>query len=90
MGLDGDSIDWFKSYLSERSQATSVGEAMSPLAPMTVGVPQGSILGPLLFIIHALNDLPSCNTVSKIVLYADDTGLYFSSNDINKIEETLY
>ena len=88
LGLDQDSIDWFKSYLSERSQTTSVGDIVSAFAPMSIGVPQGSILGPLLFIIY-VNDLPSCKIVSNMTIYADDTVLYYSSNDANKLEETL-
>ena len=88
LGVDEDSLDWFESYLSERSQATSVGESISFPLPVSVGVPQGSILGPLLFVVY-VNDLPSLNLQSKVVLYADDTVLYYSSKYAKELEDKL-
>jgi hypothetical protein len=88
LGVDEDSLDWFESYLSERSQATSVGDSISSPLPVSVGVPQGSILGPLLFVVY-VNDLPSLNLQSKVVLYADDTVLYYSSKYAKDLEDKL-
>ena len=64
---------------------TSVGDALSPAAPMTFGVPEGSVL---VFLVY-INDLPSCQLASEIVLYADDTVIYYSSTDLFDLERNL-
>ena len=85
IGLTDSTVQWFRSYLTNRLQITAVGDAHSSAAKMPVGVPQGSILGPLLFLIY-VNDLPNCPLASDIVLYADDTVLYYSSKDLTDLQ----
>ena len=76
-------IDWLGSYLSNWSQTITANGGRS--APLTVkqGVPQGSILGPLLYLVYA-NDIAGAITKSKFTLYADDTVIYSSSKNINR------
>ena len=71
-GVTGLSLEWFKSYLSERRQLVSLAGTKSDITTVRYGVPQGSILGPLLFIVF-INDLPLHVSSCKIDLYADDT-----------------
>ena len=83
------SLSWFQSYLSNRTQRVSINNNLSDPAQVTCGVPQGSILGPLLFLFF-LNDLPLALKESTVVdLYADDTTFYDFQYDINKLESNL-
>ena len=77
------SIEWFKSYLSNRYQYVRVQDAMSNLLQLNFGVPQGSILGPLLFTVY-VNDLLLVSRHCKSVCYVDDCKLYlsFPSHDL--------
>ena len=72
MGITGLLLNWFRAYLSNRSQLVSVNGQHSSLLPVTSGVPQGSILGPLLFLVY-INDLPGYVQFSRALLFADDT-----------------
>jgi ribonuclease P/MRP protein subunit RPP40 len=81
-------MKWFQSYLNERTQQVSVGAHMSDKQNIISGVPQGSILGPLLFIIF-MNDLGLYTEFCNIDLYADDTNLHISDKDLNNIESKL-
>ena len=82
-GIGGTLLAWFNNYLEGRLQRVVINGAHSDLLPVTSGVPQGSILGPLLFVIF-INDMPSCvSPVTRIALFADDAKLYrtISSTD---------
>ena len=88
IGLDSKSLNWFESYLSNRPQKTSISNTLSCPLPVSVGVPQGSILGPLLFIIY-VNEMPNIVKYCKIILYADVTLLHYSSNSAKDIEQRI-
>ena len=83
LNLSQQVLDWLKNYLTDRTQITTANGVNSESKTVKQVVPQGLILGPLLYIIYA-NDLASTITHSKIALYADDTVIYSSSKDINK------
>ena len=88
LGFSNPGVDWFWSYLSSRSTVTSINNPTSDPKPVTVGVPQGSILGPLLFLLY-INDLPRCLTHCKSILYADDTLLYHSARTVADLESKI-
>jgi hypothetical protein len=74
-GIAGTEITWFKNYLGDRKQYVKYNNVTSPFAKIKTGVPQGSVLGPLLFLIY-INDISEATKALDDVLFADDTSLY--------------
>lgn len=79
-GVRGLPLDWFTSYLSGRKQCVKLGSSVSSFKPITIGIPQGTILGPILFLLY-INDLPNISKIMRPVLFADDTTLLVSNKD---------
>ena len=84
-GIRGVAQQWMKSYLSGRMQCTEVGDTQSELEIIRWGVPQGSVLGPLLFLIY-INDIVNSSEIFKFILFADDTSLYYSCKNVQNLE----
>ena len=87
-GIRGNILKWFQSYLSNRKQYVSVNGHSSDLLDITCGVPQGSVLGPLLFLLY-INDLPNISKVLNFYLFADDTNIYYESETLHELENTI-
>ena len=87
-GVSGIALSWFQSYLASRCQRTSVGRSFSSSGRVTVGVPHGSILGPLLFFMY-ISDVHKSLTFVSIALFADDAALSYSSSCIEDLQHKL-
>ena len=88
VGVHGAELAWFQSYLYDRTQCVSIGKARSSFRPISSGVPQGSILGPLLFIVF-MNKLPAKIMSCETQLYADDTILYCHGKTVAEVRQKL-
>ena len=87
-GVADGALNLFESYFSDRLQLTSVNGKFSSSRAVKCGVPQGSILGPLLFLVY-INDLPNCLECTTARLFADDTNITASGKSIRELERTL-
>jgi hypothetical protein len=84
-GIRGIALQWFRHYLTNRQQFVYVHSTKSSLKPLTCGVPQGSILGPLLFLIY-INDITQVSTELSYIIFADDTNLLISHPDYQELQ----
>ena len=80
-------FNWFQSYLTNRKQYVEVHGASSNILDVMCGVPQGSVLGLLLFLIF-INDLPAVCKKVKFYLFADDTNIYIESDSLDLLKKT--
>ena len=87
-GIQESAYDWFKSYLNNRTQKCVVNGSLSKVCSLGCGVPQGTILGPLLFLIY-INDLPNCLSFCQPRMYADDTHITYASADLHSVQSSL-
>jgi hypothetical protein len=86
-GIREKSFEWFQSYLSDRVQMCKVNQTLSNKRTVKCGVPQGSNLGPLLFLLY-INDLPNCLSSSAASMFADDTNISTHGSEV-EIQEHL-
>ena len=79
-GINGIAHQWFQSYLEDRTQMCSINGHLSSSCSLSCGVPQGTVLEPLLFLLY-INDLPNCLSNSEPRMYADDTHPTYATNN---------
>ena len=87
--MDIKTLDWFRSYLSDRTQKCQVNGQLSSSKNLSCGIPQGTILGPLLFLIY-INDLPKClDHGASPRMYADDTNINVAASNYDELQNLM-
>lgn len=87
-GVRGLALDWFISYLSNRNQVVTVNGVQSELLSISCGIPQGSVLGPILFLLY-INDFHKCSKLFDFHLFADDANLFYENKNVSVLETTV-
>ena len=87
-GIDHKSLIWFDSYLTNRTQKCRINGQLSNSAPVACGVPQGSNLGPLLFLVY-INDLPNCLNHTVPRMFADDTSISYAATSVENLQNVI-
>ena len=87
-GIRGSILQWFKSYLWNRKQYVYLNGSTSSLRNITCGVPQRSVMGPLLFLLY-INDLPNISKILNFYLFADDTNIYYENDSLEVMEKVI-
>ena len=87
-GIRGLPLQLFTSYLTNRQQYTAIGNTVSSKLAVTCGIPQGSLLGPVLFFIY-INDLPNCSSILAVRIFADDANVFASARDHKSLEQQI-
>ncbi len=87
-GIRGITLNWFKSYLSNRKQICKVNNIFSDVKPIKTGLQQGSNLGPLLFLTY-VNDLPNCLDSASASMFADDTNITITGQTVQELQTNL-
>ena len=84
-GIRGIPLDWFTSYLENRQQYVKIGDNTSSKVYTTCGVPQGWILGPLIFMLY-INDIVNVSDVVTLIMFADDTNIFLCSDSLKGLK----
>ena len=87
-GVRGKALDWFTSYLTNRTQYVKLGNVESNFLQIVCGVPQGSTLGPLLFLLY-INDLANSSDMLSFRLFADDVNIFYATKTSRDLEAVI-
>ena len=87
-GIRGVAKNWFISYLTNRRQIVTINNVTSDIMPLSCGIPQGSVLGPILFLLY-INDFHLCSSLFDIHLFADDANLFYYHEDISALQRNI-